>query len=763
MKSVLTLDGVPLGASGDSAWRFQTGAEPYVGTFHCHKSQWTGGLETAMRSRKELTLQVVDSRGTTLNIKRLSILHQLPSNSPNRRYFALADKRWLWSYKLVARDFNITRKTGDRTALKDIVPVEVATFGDVYDFMAYSLKDGKDRWTARDALESVLDIIHETDTVEDDDVRRKEWVVDRFPLKDADSRENNAISLQNVSLRDNANVAISRVLSYIPGCDIYVDHNGVTRVFDAMDLGATERYFTSRIPQSTWSGEVVRKVDRTSIRPSKVSVFFQKEIEVAFEYSDDYAATTTSIDPIAPWVENVIPTVDPETEIRTYDPFLNDYVTTTVPAGTWVEAKTWLAAMDADRPSTSEPWTFDTISTHWVHGSLDGALGASGAALVNDTGANIPARVAALKQHWRQTFRINRRYMERIRELMNVRVAVLDYVTGARAPSAAWGQYCISASNKGVWMASRVDPDKAQKYLNVDSLYLSTNSATNLIETPPSPVTVQLVDKELGIFRLTWVTHPWGTMEGIFPFHLVKEGDRRVPLSPVINLRDQDDYPLGVGMKVSGGVNGQEIRETMEMKVILTIVPAGPNDKSQFWEEKVPASSFDRSYRIPGRLNPGNGPALELYAQPGEGTSRWAWYLDTEARDTIQYMLGLREEDERAKKVRDQKRLELGDYPGFVHANGERELKPLATSIAAEAMVPFADNIQGAAATVMTDAPRLVGNMASTTVRIAGADSGKVDAVHEFPGQQRAISRFALMPESARHIILGTLPYKDAT
>jgi hypothetical protein len=31
--------------------------------------------------------------------------------------------------------------------------------------------------------------------------------------------------------------------------------------------------------------------------------------------------------------------------------------------------------------------------------------------------------------------------------------------------------------------------------------------------------------------------------------------------------------------------------------------------------------------------------------------------------------------------------------------------------------------------------------------------------VHEFPGQQKPISRLALMPEATRHVVLGIVPF----
>ena len=49
----------------------------------------------------------------------------------------------------------------------------------------------------------------------------------------------------------------------------------------------------------------------------------------------------------------------------------------------------------------------------------------------------------------------------------------------------------------------------------------------------------------------------------------------------------------------------------------------------------------------------------------------------------------------------------------------------------------------------------LTGNMASASVVAAPYPSGKVAVVYEFPGQQRQISRMALLPASVRHLLLG--------
>jgi hypothetical protein len=43
---------------------------------------------------------------------------------------------------------------------------------------------------------------------------------------------------------------------------------------------------------------------------------------------------------------------------------------------------------------------------------------------------------------------------------------------------------------------------------------------------------------------------------------------------------------------------------------------------------------------------------------------------------------------------------------------------------------------------------------------VSGAPTAKVDAVHSFPGLARSISRYAMMPEATRRIVLGIVLFK---
>jgi len=742
-KAIVTLGGVPLGATQAIAWRFVSGVAPYVTEFAVPKATWTGKLRG--RTGVPLELRIVDSRGVDTRIQGVYILHTAPSDSPNRVHFVVADVRWKWPYKLVAMDFNMTRKTGDRTAFQS-VPVETQVSVDQYDFLAYSLdKDDQgapQKWTAQNALEEVLK------QVALDAQGRPNYHIESFPIPQETSGNEGQFTIQNVSLRDAGDAAIARLLSYIPGTDIYIDKKGQARVFDTTDLGAAEDRLGD-LPPRTWAGEFPAIIDRKKIRPQAVRVHYQREVECLFRFKDLLAGTATP--PLTPqpddaFLENVIATPDPVTFMTEYDPVSNRARTVAKAVGTWVEFSRWLNAMDQQRPLNSFPWTFDTIKRLWVLGNLEGALGAGGKDLDDD--ANIAMRVQTIKEHFRQTFRVNRKYMERIRDIRAVRVGLLDPVTGARAPARVWGQYAVIPTEKGYMVTARTDPSQVAYARNVDCLAASADG-TNITRTTPGVQTITVEDEEVGILRVEGVQSPFGTTASFVPCLLVNAQEQtRVPIR---DLRRQDEQSMGFGMRMEGGSDGIFLANSMKLAAMLTITPAAPNNKFQFHVVEVKARDVAEIYRIDYQIQGGEGPTLEVFIPPGEMTARFAWDDDLQASTTIKHLLGLG----------DVQGIDGTNLPGFILCNGERSLTGHALAVAAEMLAPFADALQGTVATaVPDDALRLVGNNSSVTVRVDAAPSAKVSAITAFPGQQRPISRLALMPESTRRIVLGIVPFR---
>ncbi|MFZ9881465.1 MAG: hypothetical protein ACO3QC_08705, partial [Phycisphaerales bacterium] len=246
-KAVVTLGGQPLAGTQAIAWKFVSGVTPYTTTVSVHTNVWP---KLKPFKGKPLVLQITDSRGVTVTVNDVYILHEAPSDSPHRASFVISDKRWLWAYKLVVRDYNMPRKTGDRTALNS-VPVELQTVVDRYDFLPYSLDQGR-RWTAQRAVEDVLDILESTGRGRN---RDRSWEVDSWPIKDTSGTgASGQFTVQNVTLRDSGDVALARLLSYIPGADVYVDARGKVVVYDASDLDAVEDHFRA-LPVAPYTRE----------------------------------------------------------------------------------------------------------------------------------------------------------------------------------------------------------------------------------------------------------------------------------------------------------------------------------------------------------------------------------------------------------------------------------------------------------------------------------------------------------------------------
>ena len=582
-----------------------------MGTFSVHKSVWDTNLKH--RIGKDGDLVIVDARGVELTIKKVAILHEVASSAPNLRSFVLADRRWRWQYTLISRDYNVPKKTGDRTALVN-VPYEGFVTVDEYDYKIYSLKEGNTIWEAEEVIEDVLQQLK-------DEGDGFNFVIDAMPVIDG-SGADREFSLQNIVLRDQGDVALSRVLSYIPGASVWVDAEGTVRVINGADVDHARRYFEN-LPGATWDGQRAVEVDRKGIRPKNIIVHYQREVEVLFNYGDNFSNTTISdLNPAAPYLENVIQTVDDKTTVTEYDPIAKRQVTKTdLPPGTWVNFKSWLSAMEDRRPENSDPWTFKTLSLFWLQDDLDGVLGAGGKDL--DPEANVSMRIQAIKQHFRQSFRINRRLMESVRDIKNVSAMLLDPYTGARGPSRVWSQAAVNPSSKGK-MTMQSDSSKAGVYRNVD-YFTPTLGQFNgrTIEAPHGPTKVNMVDRDLGIFRLDWIVSPYGTDSSFLPGLVVNEdGNYRVPQR---DLAKQDTVAMGAGIKIESGTNGIFLSDRLSSRVMLTIVPGSPNNKNVFHKETISASDVESFTEGAWKIDGGLGPDLEVFVAPTEATARFAW------------------------------------------------------------------------------------------------------------------------------------------
>lgn len=773
LKTLVTFGGVPLSGAKPIVWAFTTGTTPFSSTFEVHSDHWPR-IQRMIDSGRPQELVISDST-RKVRIKQLFAIHNTAPGDPYTRRFEVVDKRYWWQYPGVARDYNLAKKTGNRTIFGKKQTIKVPSAPEIVfdqiDYRQYTLgKTGKKRWTAQEAVKDILE------QLEPADPKRKSYIpfrIDSFPIKDGGQ-----FPLQNVMLADNGDIALDRLLGYIPGAALYIDSEGTAVVYNAADLSAAERH-KAALPTSTYDGDFPDVIRRKAIRPKEIHVMYQREVEVVFVYTDDYGAqTSTAFNRETPFCENVIPTTDPETLVTYNDPDSpGKLITGKVPAGTWIPIRAWLEAMEdlrlATDPVVGWPWTFNTIRMHWNLGGLDGAFGARPDGKLDfDELGSLSARVNALKDHFRTHFQVNRRVMERVQDITAVR-ASMNPMTGQQVPARAWGQMTISPNHKGLHMQSRFDPKASGVHVLLDRL---PNDEGDLIERSPLPLAVTMVDRDMGIFKISFTTSPYGTDAEWWPGHLEYDGATNSLTVPTMNLSDLDRNGTSVilGAKKQGSTNAHYLARKMEMRFILSIVPGAPNNKTRYHTVKVKASEVQEVYQSTYHITGGEGPPMDVFVNPGELAARFEWKDDVDANTTIKLLLGLDKDDpNKAGLPPDNpktKHVDESAMNGYLLVNdGDQEngrhLKGHALTVAAEVYASYADSIEGSMNTRLPKLktardPWLVGNMESAAIEVAAYPDATVTVSHEFPGKQAPISRMALFPEMVRRLVLGIVPLR---
>lgn len=771
-KASVTLGGVAIAANTGFAWRLMPGTAPYQTTVQFHKDDWAR-LKSQMG--KPLELKIKNADGDVESFKDVYILHEIATDSLFRTTVMVSDKRWKWGYKLICKDYNIQRKTGSRQRLAGTVPLEAEQTVDQYDYLPHTINQAtSQRWKAKEMVEDVLELLEPKIEGRNRDPDYQ-WEVESWPLQDdAQDPDQGTITVRDLQLRDNGDHALARALEHVPGADVYVRQDGTICIYDASAIEKARDY-KERLPVPQRDGEVPVWVDRKKIRPSKIGLLYQREIEIMFTFEDNWTDTIVYPNRNEPFLENVIPTVDRETHVQIWDPETNQRTSADVPAGTWVRMDEWLYSMNQDRPSNSAyPWTFDTVQVLWFSGALDQGWG-GGAQDTVEFDANIQARIDAFKTHFRRTYRINPRYAKRCEKITAIRVATLDPVTGAKLPAAIWGQASHIPTDKGVHYRGTLGRRLGTSY-NVD--WIGDNSDSDLLDEVPMPAKVVMVDEDLGIFSVEFLEHPYGLIQS-WNMGLMEQAPGQ-PGVPTRDLEKQEEVAIGYGMAMEGATEGIGLARRMKMRVVLTVVPNSPNSKLQFHRKPVSASEISELFREELGIDSGDGPEMEVFVSPSEATARYQLSNTEEAANILPQLFGLVGDGEGYDPEAQQQQGGQGgssgsgggpsgqpraELPGWQLVNEERHLDGHAKAMAASVLVNFADSLLGSLVTKMpprisgsSDNAKLIGNIADITYRVAGFPSGKVDVVHTFPGAQRPINRMALLPNAARRYLLRQLP-----
>lgn len=586
----LTLGGIPLGTV-DFAWSLKSGVTPETRVVEVSTSR-ANKIKGLGPGPHELVMSKSDGGQS---VQGVYVLGEQPGDSPHTRGLLLADSRWLWPRKLVVRSYNVRRRTGKRRALG--TRAESADLVDDVAYAPWSLKAGGQTWTARDVLEDVLTEIHPPG----------------FRLPAVLKRD---VPIEDLDLSTTGENALLRVLQYLPGYSVYVDYDGRIVVYDTRDEEVAGGTRTRDNPTGLGKAHVgtghAFRVDKRWVRPSRVDVYFVPEVEVRFNYAEDSQFTTQSRNREDPTLENVAPLPEWELDVDGVRAAQGEWhkigdAATTATSSTGG----LLQAFEDNNPANAtarsglgvslgqtEPLSLSIIRKYYFPG-LRSLLATYAQLAQGAFDAVWLARVQTILQHYRLTFRILPKWLDKVRSVRAYRVGVIDSETGGRAPSQVWTDYTAIPEVKGI---VHRESDREGRG------WLVSGYNADLASAKAGPFRVDVFDQDQGLLRIEPRSDPWGYAQSVIPGHPDK--------TPSMDLRRINNAELADTISATWG--GAGLAASWQLSTVLTVIPASPNGLKRLYKRSV------RADQVPDPL-PAEGPPASVFIGPGVMTAMFGW------------------------------------------------------------------------------------------------------------------------------------------
>lgn len=608
-KPTATLGGKPLLGSSAVQWTLQEGTKPVIETFDMAPDD-----AKQIATSKEVDLVINVGAGNPLRVQKLSVLNISPGENPFISKVTVADRRWRWSYCHVIRRYNMRRNVGvKRIQANDQIAVSFDRAPQVA-YWDWSQNNGVP-WSAREGLEDVLERIQDFE---------QENGVSKFTFK-IDERLSSKLKpmpFEEVILDDAGDSALDRLLRKFQEARLYVDYDGNVVIYSKASGGESE-LVRALLPEFQDRGHV-DLVKNNLIRPSKIEVLFTREVEVRFDFIENASASSTqTADDDVRRMDNVLPTPDYQLTVSGR----------TIPQGTYI---TFDEAFNAwgSIPLIGNSITMDhdLIQRAFIpHMDLWAALQISGDFVdPQSTLADWIGRISTCQTHYRQTFRIKRKWTDRIYSIRPYRLATIDPQSGQRGPLQAWGDYCILPTQRAIW---RRTGQKSLPYAFNQTAYPSSGNLDSTAK--PSPAVVSILDHDQGIIRVDYVLDPYRQREMILPSQMVAN------TIPLADLRQRS-----VTISFDAIINqatAPKLSPSFKLATIVTAIPASPNTEQQL--HKITINPSDIADLLPNpqaaALNECNGPIMQIRIGANTEVARIQW-LDARATD-IEKIFGVTE------------------------------------------------------------------------------------------------------------------------
>ncbi len=722
-------------ASSVERWKLVAGTNPAIEVFDIMNAD-IGRLTNSQIDGVSLTIQNNDGGGGTWN--KLSVLGFSPGPNENISRVTLADRRWTWPYAHVLKRLNARRNSGIRRRRSQRkgkdgnilfpIPGEIVS---VIQFAKWSLFDEQGQeWTPEQAIMDVLTSPQALGILESDIVN------DGFI-----SAVFEQTRLDNVVIDDPGNIAVTKILKTIPGANLYIDPDGKVVLF-SMVSGQEAAQSNALLPEIV-SGGHVEFITNEQVRPAAIDIFFTMEVETRFDHIETQIAQTDTIAERQGKIidertmENVLPVPDAEIDLGRAE---------TDAQGTWVEFNEYLNAAVIQTglgllKGLDVPAWHRAIQTGFIpEMDLWTALGLAGNADAAGDEVDWAARLAAWQLHYRRTYRLNSKWMDRVLTIRPWLLATIDQATGQRAPAMAYANYAVRNTLKAI----------LTKVRNTRQVCYATNydgfpsDPEDLGTGFPAPATLQIIDADQGILSVNYQLDPFNLNDIVFP--------SKIENNPCMPNKEANDPGKLTTFEQSNNGKRVKLSSDHRIAIVLTLVPASPNDKRQLYRIRITPAELLRGKA--GRLTPAmqqsilnaRGPVKEIRVGPGLLTALVAWPNDPNRNQDIERIFGVRDGEPNLDGlvVNDVDQAQIPD-------DQAASLKEFALSLAASVYAEDHDRLIGSQTGTLNHSIRPAGNLEEVAYEVA--QNGVTTTSLAFPATLRPLDVEAFMNASTRGIL----------
>lgn len=647
MPQSVTLGGLDIIAEDEVIWSQTAGVSPSWQSFLCEPAV----ADALLAGRGPHTLVITKDDGERQEWTNLWALVKEAGPDPHMDRLRVYDRRWFWRYGHILRRFNMRRKAGFFRISANDVP-ELERVEPLYQFATYSVRSYEGtivRWSARQVVEDVVQNAAEIEASLGGQGAGGGLVGGVAPVKfelsgGADVPD---IPIIDLEIDERADTAVTRVLNYMPELSITVDPDGTIVVFDRtrgdeFELTPKDDPNDSPGPEVVGGGHSV-VIDHANEAPAEIHFLFTVEAEVRLDY-DAEDERNNDPDESARKIYNVLPVPDYSFQAGTF----------TAAQGTFLDMQDYISLL----PET--PFGGSLNDEMIREGMLPfsdifPSIIEVGSLTVDDDWA---ARAEGIHAHFYQTFRVARDWHDRVKEWRLYRTATVNQATGTRAPANAWGGYFRLGSDRSQFRdySQTNAPGEMHYGFNVDG-YRSTLDS----EARPLPALVTNYDLEQGVFRLSFQPDPLRVYTQFLPAQI---SSLKIPAFH--RPGEQSTTPISFDSLKQPGDSLPQLVSDHKLSVVLTAVPAAPNDQRQLYRVIVRPSDLPATVPplVREAASGARGPVQQVRVPPSVEVARIRW-LDGRS-DEIENLFGVGEKV--APDVRNVRDALLGDL--CVNANG---------------------------------------------------------------------------------------------